>query len=200
MSNLNDTTAFDNHELEKMRYNNNSLSYKLGFLGLGCSVIAAFIALNSFGPSDFSTIIKVLMNIVVLLVGFLATEKVKVYKKEYSYVICTLGVISFARIFWVPLQLFIYYNKFMNVFAGTKEGFDEAQKLYGNKLGKTVIGSWENGQRVKTGYLTMNGNVRAIIIIVFLVISGVSFISSGIINYRRSIKLNNYLSSIGEKH
>lgn len=207
-----DSTA-KNLELEKMRYNNNSLSYKLGYCGIACSVIAAFIALNSFGSSDASTMVKILMNIVILLVGFLATEKVKVYKKEYSYVMCTLGGVCFARIFWVPLQLFIYYNKFINAIDPTNNNsFTAAKEKYGSKLGATIIGKWNDatfnddgnllteGYRTATGYLTMNGNIRAIIILVFLALAGVSFIASGIINIHKSNKLNNYLVEIGEKH
>lgn len=208
--NINQTA--ENFELEKMRYNNNSLSYKLGYAGIICSVIACFLALNSFGPSDFSTVVKVLMNIVILLVGFLATEKVKVYTKNYSYVMYVIGGVCFARIFWVPLQLFIYYNKFVNMLDGTDAGFSNAKAAYSNKLGATVIGDWvkevtdEAGNiitpahRVGTGYLTMNGNIRAVIILIFLLLASASFIASGVINYIRSTKLNNYLSSIGEKH
>lgn len=194
-----DKTA-ENLELEKMRYNNNSLSYKLGFAGIICSVAACFIALNSFGPSDLSTVAKVLMNIVILLIGFLATEKVKVYTKEYSYVMYVIGGVCAARIFWVPLQLFIYYNKFMSVYDGTQSGFDKAKDLYSSKLGATIIGQFDGEKRIGTGYLTMNGNVRAIIIIVLLGLAATSFIASGFINQIKSKKLNNYLTSIGEKH
>lgn len=193
-------------QLEKMRYTNNSLSHKLGYCGIVCSVIAAFIALNSLGPSNILTVLKVLMNILILLVGFLATEKVKVYKKEYSYVMYTIGGVCIARLFWVPLQLFIYWNKYVSYFNDLKaDGKDPnsalsiAQTEYKDKLGATVLGVLKDGEISTTGYLTANGNVRAIILIVFLGLAAFCFIASGFVNYTRSTKLNAYLKTVEKK-
>lgn len=193
-------------QLEKMRYNNNALSHKLGYGAIICSVIAAFIALNSLGPSNILTVFKVLMNILVLLIGFLATEKVKVYKKEYSYVMFTLGGVCVARLFWVPLQLFIYWNKYVSLFNDLKaDGVDAstalstAQTEYKDKLGATVLGTLKDGEIATTGYLTSNGNVRGVLLVIFLGLAAFCFIASGVINYKRSTKLNAYLATVEKK-
>ncbi len=47
---------------EKLRYNNNSLSYKLGLGALVCSITAMFLALNTLDPSNALTIIAILGN------------------------------------------------------------------------------------------------------------------------------------------
>lgn len=203
----------ENEQLEKMRYNNNSLSHKLGYCAIISSVIGAFLALNSIAPSDIFTVLKVLMNILVLLIGFLATEKVKVYKKEYSYVMYTLGGVCIARLFWVPLQLFIYWNKYVNRFNSLLEEYsgksnaaflawDKAQSEYKDKLSVTILGKLNENNEIssyRSGYLTPNGNVRATLIIIFFSIAAVCFIASGVINHIRSKKLNSYLETVEKK-
>lgn len=213
MSNNNETKVVDiaearNLKLEKMRYINNSLSYKLGLGGIAFSVLACFLALNSLAPSNVLTVFKIILNILVLLIGFLATEKVKVYNRGYANVSIVLGAISAARIFWYPLQLFIYYPKFVNAFeaaGSTEAAFNEANLMYSTKLGKTVLGKFLvgadgiTGTIGGTGYLTHNGIVRAIVITVALALSALCFISSGIICHAKAKALNGYLTSIGQK-
>ena len=76
---------YENLQLEKMRYNNNSISYKLGLGGIVLSLVAMFIGLNSVAPSSILTLFIVLINILVFLFGFLSSEKVKTYSKKYSF-------------------------------------------------------------------------------------------------------------------
>lgn len=66
---------YENLQLEKMRYNNNSISYKLGLGGIVLSLVAMFIGLNSVAPSSILTLFIVLINILVFLFGFLSSEK-----------------------------------------------------------------------------------------------------------------------------
>lgn len=191
--------------LEKMRYNNNSLSYILGLLGIVFSIAACFISLNSLNPIGVKTVIKVVLNIVVLLVGFLASEKVKVYQIKFSYVMYVLGGIAILRIFWYPLMLLINYNKFADLLvtdasgAITLESFRAAGAAYGKVLGKTIIGQLVNGEIVTTGYLTANGYIRAIILFVLLGCCAACFILSGFVNQIKSTKLTNYLNRINQK-
>lgn len=78
---------YENLQLEKMRYNNNSISYKLGLGGIVLSLVAMFIGLNSVAPSSILTLFIVLINILVFLFGFLSSEKVKTYSKN-THSIC----------------------------------------------------------------------------------------------------------------
>ena len=70
---------FGKNQVEMMRYRDNSLSYKLGLGGLAFSVLAAFFCLNGFNPTSFTTLIAIMLNIVILLGGFLGIEKTKSY-------------------------------------------------------------------------------------------------------------------------
>ena len=54
---------YENLQLEKMRYNNNSISYKLGLGGIVLSLVAMFIGLNSVAPSSILTLFIVLISI-----------------------------------------------------------------------------------------------------------------------------------------
>ena len=54
------------NDTEMMRYRVNGLSYKLGLCGMICSLLGAFICLNSFNPNNFQVIIVILLNIVIL--------------------------------------------------------------------------------------------------------------------------------------
>lgn len=194
--------------LEKMRYNNNSLSYILGLLGIVLSIAACFIGLNSINPNGFHTILKVLLNILVLLVGFLASEKVKVYNMKYTYVMYTLAGVSFARIFWYPMLLIVNYTKYIKIF-NPKGSVEEFAKRFGEAkgseagqmLGSTLIGelSADGTSVIKTGYMTMDGRVRGVILMVILGSACACFLISGIINHIKSTKLHNYLERINQK-
>ena len=205
--------------LEKMRYNNNSLSYILGLLGIVFSIAACFISLNSLNPVGFKTVIKVVLNIVVLLIGFLAAEKVKVYQKKFSYVNFALGGIAILRMFWYPLTLLINYNGFKSMLI-TQNGlidklsYETAGAAYKDVLGVTLIGKFNVVQEVvvseeeiiylgeiaKTGYFTTNGYIRAIVLFVLLGCCAACFIFSGLINLVKSTKLNNYLAKHNAKN
>ena len=176
-----------NLESEMMRYRNNSLSYKLGFGGIAFSIFAAFICLNGFNPNSFLVIIKILMNIAILLFGFLNVEKAKSYSKKGSIVLIGLGVVNILRMFWVPLLLIINYNAWL----GAAEE-DKAQ--YTSILGKTIT---SRSNDLLT-YLPQDGNFRGILAMVLLIISASFFIASGVIGYKKSVQLENYMSSLKE--
>lgn len=161
---------------EMMHYRGNGLSYKLAFLGIGCSVLAAFVCLNSFYP-DMLGFIKILMNIAILLFGFLCCEKVKAYSKEASIALCVIGGICVLRIFWVPLNLIVWYNRFMDPNA-TAETKNEAGKY----LGKIITA---NSSTIN--WLPKDGNFRGITAIVLLACAAAAFIASGVIGYFKSV-------------
>ena len=86
--------------------------------------------------------------------------------------------------------------------------FFKAVDANGIQLGASAYDS--NGQVIYTattfdhfatdGYLTANGTVRGIIMIVLLGISAAAFIASGVIGYIRAKRLHNYLNSKGQNN
>lgn len=157
----------DKIKSEMLRYRVNGLSYKLTLLGLLFSVCAAFICLNSIGY-NWLTIIKILLNIVILLFGFLFAEKSKNYSNSANIGLFVLGGLCIGRIFWAPLML-----------------------LTGNNLGQVVTST--TGE---INWLPANAQFRGIIAIVCLVCAAACFIFSGVHGYIQTKKLTTYLNSL----
>ena len=166
---------------EMMRYRTNSLSYKLGLLALLFSICAAFICMNSV-TWDATVTIKILGNILILLLGFLSVEKVKSYSSEYSFVMVGIGIVCIGRIVWLPLQLFIWYGKYL---ANGKEATSEIQQ----HLGQTILNPSTNS------YLPADGYWRGTAAIILLVIAAVLFIGSGVIGLIKSKKYHEYMKT-----
>lgn len=93
-----------NIKLDKMRYQNNNISYYFGLLALVFNVIYLFKVLNMLTPS-LTVAIKIILNIILILVTFLASEKTKAYSKPYSFVMVFFGILSLLRILYVPMQV-----------------------------------------------------------------------------------------------
>ena len=168
----------NNLEGEMMRYRTNSLSYKLGMLGILFSILAAFLILNSLAW-DFTVIIKILLNIVILLFGFLSIEKVKAYSKEYSYVLIGIGAVCAARIFWGPLTLLIDYSKYLS-----------SDKKETGKLGPTVTDSY-----IRNAYLWQSGYFRGITSMILLGCAAACFILAGIVGITKSTKYAKFIAT-----
>ena len=185
----------DKNQLEMMRYRENRLSYMLGFLALACSILACFICLNSTNPGRPEIIVKVLLNIFILLGGFLCIEKAKSYSKNASIALVVMGGLCVGRIFWIPLQLLIYFPQYDANWNATKgtAGYDTKEKA-ARFLGETITGSYTSGTSVR--WLTNNGVARAFMAIVLLGIAAAAFIASGVIGYIRSRRLTVYLESL----
>lgn len=186
---------FGKNKLEMMRYRANGLSYMLGFGGIAFSVLAAFICLNSFNPNSVLAIIKILMNVFILLFGFLCCEKAKAYSRQGSIMLIGLGGVCILRIFWVPLQLMINFNKYITA-LDKGEGIETLNK-YKNILGKTITSYYEGDNSIR--WLTANGNFRGIIAIIFLCIAAAFFITAGLVGVIRSKQLTTYLDSLKEE-
>ncbi len=183
----------ENVKIEKMRYQKNSLGYILGFGGIIFSVLASFIALNSMRPG-YVTIIKILMNVFILLFGFLTCEKVKAYKKEYSFVMFGFAIVCVLRIFWVPLQLITAWGDYKKgaELASTdsvrsKALISKAEKILGNSM---ISNSKTNA------YLGQSGYLRAALCIILLLTAASFFAISGYVSYSKTTKLNKYLNNL----
>lgn len=92
-----------------LRYKNNGLSYWLCMLSIVFTVIMFIIIYKETNavPNWFLGI-DLMINIVIMLSGFMLAEKTKIYSRVGSYCSIGLGVVQFLRIFAIPLY---YYNK-----------------------------------------------------------------------------------------
>jgi hypothetical protein len=176
---------FGKNKVEMMRYRDNSLSYKLGLGAIACSMLAGFICLNSFDPSYFMTLFAILLNIVLLLGGFLAVEKTRAYSFKASVGMIVFGVVCGLRIIWIPLNIIIQYNQWLST-------GDDAAYMY---LGRTITTNNYN----QLTYLPQSGVFRGVIAIVFLVAAAAMFIVAGYLGMVRSRRLTTYLNSIKQK-
>lgn len=189
---------------EMMRYRANSLSYWLGFGAIGFSVLASFVCLNSFAPTTVLVILKILLNIIILLFGFLSCEKTKAYSEKSSIALIGIGGVCVLRIFWVPLQLLIYFNKFVPAQetlakdATNKEASAIVAECR-NYLGTTIT-DYYRGDKLSIHWLPANGNFRGILAMVLLACAAAMFIAAGVIGLIRSKKLSSYMSSLNQKN
>ena len=181
---------FGKNQVEMMRYRDNSLSYKLGLGGLVFSVLACFFCLNGFNPTSFTTLIAIMLNIVILLGGFLGIEKTKSYSMKGSISLIVFGGMCAARIFWIPLQLLTYFPKYMDFINGKTT--DNSYEKY---LGKTITSAYA-ATSGSYRWLPANGTFRGIFAVILLVIAAATFIGAGVIGYIRSKKLSTYLDSL----
>ncbi len=202
-------------QLEKMRYFDNKTSHTLGYVGIGTSLLAMFFALNTMSPAYFlggpGTVLAILMNIFILLTGFLTVEKVKAYSIGYSKYMIGLGAVSVLRIFWYPLTTMKLYNEMISqIKSGDYATYGDVVKNFNGKLGASILNGTPldaNGNNCSNnladfdhiataGFFSANGNIRGIVMIILLIISAASFIAGGIIGYKKSTKLKNYLDSL----
>jgi anaerobic C4-dicarboxylate transporter len=89
--------------LERMRYKNDRLSANLVLISIVCNVVF-FVTLysNSSVVPDYQIGMDVIINLLFLLIAFLAGEEAKVYTQKWAFVIFALAVVQAARIFWLP--------------------------------------------------------------------------------------------------
>ena len=181
---------FGKNKVEMMRYRDNSLSYKLGMGGIACSVLACFFCLNYLAPTSVKKLLAIMLNIVILLGGFLAVEKAKSYSLNGSIALIVFGGVCIARIFWIPLvYLIINYGAWVN--AGRPNN-----SKYSEFIGKTITTDDVN-QLTWLGH--DNGVFRAVLAIVALIAAAAFLIAAGYIGVVRSKKLSTYLNSINQK-
>lgn len=95
-----------NIKADKMRYQVNKAGYRLILLGLSVSVVAMFRIITPVTVRPNAEIaIEILINIVLLLVTFLAAERCKFYSKNWAFGSIAIGLVHLARIFYVPKNL-----------------------------------------------------------------------------------------------
>lgn len=196
---------YTKNDLEMMRYRNNRLAYFLGLGGMACGMLACFFEMNSINSGTFNTMVLIILNIIMLLGGFLGCEKTKNYSKAGCISLFVFGGLSFARIFYVPVSILMpNFNTFMKYVdaanAKTLSGEDKViyEKALSN-LGPSVYSKYLSDVDSAHGYFFANGNVRGVVTIILLVASAALFVAGGVIGYLRSKKLTDYLASVGSK-
>jgi hypothetical protein len=96
-----------NIKADKMRYQTNKTGYGLILLGLVFSVVSLFMLITpSTIVPNFGTAIEILVNIVLMLVTFLAAERCKFYSKNWATVSIFIAGIHFVRALITPISLF----------------------------------------------------------------------------------------------
>lgn len=186
------------YELQEMRYNNNKLSYLCGMLGILFSLVASIIILNSAAYS-WASLFFILITIGMVLVGFLASEKTKTYKINYSYVMLALGIICIILIFWYPLSLIINYQNLVEAREQLAITPDDAhwKEVLNNSINN--LGIAVTGDANTQAMLPQSGTLRGIISIVLLLIAAASYIYGAFNAYIKSKRLNQYLESLNDK-
>lgn len=95
----------NNLKVDKMRYQNNGLSYGLILLALVLSIIALFVLITpATVKPGLTTAVEIGVNILLILITFLAAEKCKNYKKEWAITAFVIAGIHILRIFLEPLS------------------------------------------------------------------------------------------------
>jgi len=95
-----------NIKADKMRYQTNSSAFSLILLGLSLSVAALFAIITpSTVIPDLSTAIEILVNIVLMLVTFLAAERCKFYERKWAIIVNVIAIVHVLRIFYAPTKL-----------------------------------------------------------------------------------------------
>lgn len=169
----------ENVRKEKLRYQKNTLAYWLGMLGCLLSLFAGFIGLNTVKPTNITTI-KIFLNIIILLFGFSCSESVKNYSTKAAFVLFFFAAVDVVRILWMPINIMRWYA----------DGKTE-------KFAQVVTAPDKDEYK---GWLPANGNFRGLLMIVFLICSGLAFAFAGYVGLSRSRKLHAYLKSINVEY
>jgi len=96
-----------NIKVDKMRYQKNNISYRLVLLGMALSVYTLFATITPKAVvPTLSTAIEILLNIILLLMTFLAAEKCRSYDKKWGIYLFIISGIHALRMFYEPLKLY----------------------------------------------------------------------------------------------
>jgi hypothetical protein len=97
-----------NLKVDKMRYQKNKIAYALVLLAMVSQMFSLFFTIipSTVVPS-MTTAFEILINITLLLVSFLAAEKVKSYSKNWSYGLFVIASVHLFRFFYEPRKLLL---------------------------------------------------------------------------------------------
>ena len=103
------TQAMTDREIriDRMRYVKNTASSRLCYLAILLDVLYFVSIYKSDVGSWYYQILvggSIVYNLLFMLLTFLASEGVKNYQKNYSWLLYVLGILQAARIFILPMQ------------------------------------------------------------------------------------------------
>lgn len=98
--------ATKNVRVDKMRYQKNALAFNFVLVAMALQTISLFMTITprSVVPS-MTTAFEILINITLLLVSFLAAEKVKAYSLQWAYGLFVISTVHLFRLFYEPFKL-----------------------------------------------------------------------------------------------
>ena len=103
------TQAMNDREIrtDRMRYVKNTSSSRLCYLAILLNVLY-FVSIykSDVGSWYYQMLVggSIVYNLLFMLMVFLASEGVKSYQKNYSWILYLLGILQIARIFILPTQ------------------------------------------------------------------------------------------------
>ena len=103
------TQAMNDREIrtDRMRYVKNTFSSRLCYLAILLNVLYFISIYKSDVGSWYYQILvggSIVYNLLFMLMTFLASEGVKNYQKNFSWLLYGLGILQVARIFILPMQ------------------------------------------------------------------------------------------------
>ncbi len=161
------------------RYKRNKLASGLALLGLfiECLYFMLFYGINY---STYSNVLiggTIILNLLILLSVFLASEGVKAYNKKFCIVLLVVGIIQIARIFIYPLDLI--------------------------RGGETLFASTASESTVvlyHCRYFGVNLEMAEVgaVLIVYLVLSAACLLASALIGYIRAVQLEKFNKELAD--
>ena len=124
------------NDTEMMRYRVNGLSYKLGLAAMICSLLGAFICLNSYSPRDFQVIMIIILNIIILLGGFMIWLGIIIILNNDSGILIAIGIIVLiAALLDIGLAVKFISFSFKNIkYMANRVAAERYSKITGNKI------------------------------------------------------------------
>lgn len=99
--------------IDMMHYKPNRIAFWLTLLTIVLN-IAMFIIIYKTNTSDLAADpqlgVDLLINVVFMLLCFLAAEKTKSYDRRWGSISIILGIIQTLRIFWIPLYYYLNHG------------------------------------------------------------------------------------------
>jgi len=98
--------------IDLMHYKNNKISFWLILFTIALNVAMFLIIYTTTGcTASVQLGIDLMVNIIFLLLCFLAAEKTKRYSRDWGITSIVLGGLEILRICWIPLYYFLAYKK-----------------------------------------------------------------------------------------
>ncbi len=91
-------------KVERMRYQENKLSYNLALIAFLLNLYYLVTTMNNLAI-NYHIGIEIGINLIIFMMMFLGMEKVKKHDLTWSYGFIVLGCVYFARIFYMPQML-----------------------------------------------------------------------------------------------